>query len=682
MNASESVTIVLSAYGPKAVTSRAIKRAQSMLGGRGRVVVIAGSLAGIEAVEALDPRGRVSTVDGIGPEALQAALDEFGPGPVLFVHDDVALGPESLPRMLAALDRHGGVVVPLSNDPGDNFFGGMPPSQKAAGFLRQAERQSRGPERTTQLVRPSCVLAPHERFRELAARHLTAPAAMLGVQDEHFTVVPGAAAAHDSSCLHRRPPAELVATRPLLVAALIVRDEEEMLPGCLASLEGIVDRVEICDTGSTDRTIEIARAAGANVIERPWRDDFAWARNEVLDNCEDAWYFLHIDADERLECADTEAFHARLAESIGEHVSRNVKLVNVREDGTAATEAQVPRLHRAGLVRYEGAFHELAVAVDPRHHLETMPVSGIAIRHLGYTKRVMEERGKNERNLTMARQLYEADPSATHAFHYARALYAEGTDRALERKLLLELIEVGHEGRVGRAYFQNMLAQRALDEHRYEEALEHAHDAVAAVPADKASHVILALAARALGRYDLILQAAELEGSPSPDPMITLAVSADALKGLQGEAHLACGDPEMGVRLVREALEGDPESFDGWAVIARALAADPPGVDVQTVADLLRLAEDDAIGALGRQLRPAVTAEVLASYLEQGGQAPAAPLIGLTASLLQGRDDLFGRMLPYTGLLDDETVANLAERARARGRSDLAQQLSGTVPVS
>ena len=43
-----------------------------------------------------------------------------------------------------------------------------------------------------------------------------------------------------------------------------------------------VDEINIVDTGSTDRTIEIARAFGANVIHREWRNDFGWARNEAL----------------------------------------------------------------------------------------------------------------------------------------------------------------------------------------------------------------------------------------------------------------------------------------------------------------------------------------------------------------------------------------------------------------
>ncbi|HET8673292.1 MAG TPA: glycosyltransferase, partial [Thermoleophilaceae bacterium] len=56
---------------------------------------------------------------------------------------------------------------------------------------------------------------------------------------------------------------------------MIVKDEEEMLPRCLAAVREAVDEMIVVDTGSTDRTIEIARSFGAKVIEREWTGSFA-----------------------------------------------------------------------------------------------------------------------------------------------------------------------------------------------------------------------------------------------------------------------------------------------------------------------------------------------------------------------------------------------------------------------
>src|SRR5437764_1210688 len=80
---------------------------------------------------------------------------------------------------------------------------------------------------------------------------------------------------------------------------MIVRDEARALPDCLGSLAGYLDEGVVVDTGSQDRTREIAVAAGARVYDVPWADDFAAARNAALERASGDW-ILYIDADERL----------------------------------------------------------------------------------------------------------------------------------------------------------------------------------------------------------------------------------------------------------------------------------------------------------------------------------------------------------------------------------------------
>ena len=59
---------------------------------------------------------------------------------------------------------------------------------------------------------------------------------------------------------------------------MIVRNEETFLEPCLASIVGQLDEIVIVDTGSTDKTLEIAWKYGALIIQRPWSDDFAASR--------------------------------------------------------------------------------------------------------------------------------------------------------------------------------------------------------------------------------------------------------------------------------------------------------------------------------------------------------------------------------------------------------------------
>ena len=87
---------------------------------------------------------------------------------------------------------------------------------------------------------------------------------------------------------------------PQITLCMIVRNEEANLPTCLSTVAGLVQEIVIVDTGSTDRTREIAVAAGARVVDFPWIDDFSAARNEALRHASGAWIFS-LDADDRVD---------------------------------------------------------------------------------------------------------------------------------------------------------------------------------------------------------------------------------------------------------------------------------------------------------------------------------------------------------------------------------------------
>ena len=80
---------------------------------------------------------------------------------------------------------------------------------------------------------------------------------------------------------------------------MIVKNEEDVLERCLKSVAGLVDEIIIVDTGSTDRTREIATHFTNQIFDFPWQDDFSAARNAVMDRCTGKWY-LTVDADECL----------------------------------------------------------------------------------------------------------------------------------------------------------------------------------------------------------------------------------------------------------------------------------------------------------------------------------------------------------------------------------------------
>lgn len=89
-------------------------------------------------------------------------------------------------------------------------------------------------------------------------------------------------------------------TRPTLEVSMIVKNGAATLGRALASVAKVADRILVGDTGSTDDTTAVALAAGADVLQIPWEDNFAQARNRVLGYAECDWIFV-LDADEMLD---------------------------------------------------------------------------------------------------------------------------------------------------------------------------------------------------------------------------------------------------------------------------------------------------------------------------------------------------------------------------------------------
>ncbi|MEW5768502.1 MAG: glycosyltransferase family 2 protein [bacterium] len=90
---------------------------------------------------------------------------------------------------------------------------------------------------------------------------------------------------------------------PTISLCMIVRDEEEQLPRCLESVKGLVDEIIVVDTGSKDKTMEIAHSFDARVYKHPWENDFSAARNISLSYAKSDWILI-LDADEELERED------------------------------------------------------------------------------------------------------------------------------------------------------------------------------------------------------------------------------------------------------------------------------------------------------------------------------------------------------------------------------------------
>lgn len=186
-------------------------------------------------------------------------------------------------------------------------------------------------------------------------------------------------------------------------AALIVRDEAGVIEDCLGSLAGVVDEIVVVDTGSLDRTIEIAQRFPIRLHHFAWCDDFSAARNFALDRVTSDWV-LYIDADERLDVPDQKAF--RLILSDPTTLACRVRL-RPRIGWTAYSEL---RLFRSDpRIRFRGVIHEtIWPSIAAVAHDENMVVttSDVSLQHVGYEA---DQRPKNPRNIPLLRELLARD---------------------------------------------------------------------------------------------------------------------------------------------------------------------------------------------------------------------------------------------------------------------------------
>lgn len=215
--------------------------------------------------------------------------------------------------------------------------------------------------------------------------------------------------------------------QPLLSACMIVKDEEANLPSCLAALNRVVDEVVVYDTGSTDRTVEIARAAGARVIEGYWDDDFARARNASLEHCRGQWV-LHVDADEVLEC-DPRGLRGAL-EYAGDTETLSIEIYNLSGDGyQPGVTHRAIRFFQRAQCHWSGRLHEQVVMRDGRPSGPTMrPLTGSRLVHSGYVDSAINDKDKLDRNVRLAEQdrADAGEDDLEKAFNLARSLAAAG----------------------------------------------------------------------------------------------------------------------------------------------------------------------------------------------------------------------------------------------------------------
>jgi glycosyltransferase involved in cell wall biosynthesis len=193
--------------------------------------------------------------------------------------------------------------------------------------------------------------------------------------------------------------------------AMIVKDEERMLPDMLRSTRGLFDEIIIVDTGSTDNTVAVATAAGAQVIHWEWQNDFAAARNVSLQAVTGDWVAF-FDADERLSLKLCRQLK-RLVNSPQNIGAATITMRNSLPNGSFQ-DSQILRVFRhSPKIQFQYRIHE-EVSHSVQEFLEAndlklADLDGVA-EHLGYITHVAAAKDKLSRDQSLLEQILSENP--------------------------------------------------------------------------------------------------------------------------------------------------------------------------------------------------------------------------------------------------------------------------------
>ncbi|MBE5961814.1 MAG: glycosyltransferase [Lachnospiraceae bacterium] len=215
---------------------------------------------------------------------------------------------------------------------------------------------------------------------------------------------------------------------------MIVKNEEQFLRQCIESVLPVIDEIIIVDTGSTDRTKEIAREYTRNVYTYVWDGNFSNARNYSIRMASSDWILL-LDADEMLEREDCEALLKLIQESQIDGYDFYIKNYVAQNDKENYNTHYALRMIRNDKrYAFRGIVHEQYVPIDEEAPFQKTDGVTIRINHYGYCKEVVENKGKRSRNIPLIeRQLKLTPNDPYYLFTLANEYLAdENYEKAIE----------------------------------------------------------------------------------------------------------------------------------------------------------------------------------------------------------------------------------------------------------
>ncbi len=359
-----------------------------------------------------------------------------------------------------------------------------------------------------------------------------------------------------------------------LSVCMIVKNEERNVGDCLETVKDFADEVVVVDTGSTDRTPEIAEKYGAVVIRSDWRDDFSYSRNISLDHATSRWV-LWLDADDRVPLSEAEKF--RKLKTAPPDRAFYLKVRNVRPGGFGEQWYQLRMFPNHPEIRFERKVHEQVGFAIKKLKMAALRVD-VRIDHTGYENpEVKRRKALRNREILLAEfPRYRQDPAFVSSIGDSYFLTEEFETAIQWYRRVLE-IPGGEDKQPD--IFRQMPTSIALSYRRladWRNAREWIEKAIRASPQKIDS---LFLAAELRGKTGDPEGAAALYERITQIPAGCTSYAAD-LDGLRARSFIALGKIRRGgkkfdeaERAFRECMESYPQVLNSYSELGDLLLA-------------------------------------------------------------------------------------------------------------
>lgn len=224
---------------------------------------------------------------------------------------------------------------------------------------------------------------------------------------------------------------------------MIAKNEEKYIEQCLKSIAQYGLEIVVADTGSTDRTKEIAKKYTDKVYDFEWCNDFSKARNFCADKASNN-RILAIDCDEKIQDLDTKLL-AELIKQFPYHVGKITIKNLLRQDDNDYTTDEIMRLYNKKEYKFVSPVHEQLRRIGAADDGVPSACFDVPIQliHYGYALSEEEMEAKQQRNLDLLYRMAKEEPKNAYVYFQigqSQAIIGNHEDaiQAYEKALLLD----------------------------------------------------------------------------------------------------------------------------------------------------------------------------------------------------------------------------------------------------